>query len=379
MKKLFKIYIPGLVLLGLLFLMLQPNPYFRRALFYNVADIDDYKLFHNRKVEAGKEKAWKLHSNYNQYKLNQEELNFLNQYQTTAFLVVKDTSVLFESYHHQFTDSTISNSFSMAKSIVSLLIGVAIAEEKINSVDDYVYQYIPEFKTGQLKEITLRHLLTMSSGLKWNESYYNPFSATTKAYYGNELNKLVLKAKVIDPPGIYFDYITANTQLLAIILERVTKKTLSKYASEKLWKPIGASNDALWSLDQKNGVEKAYCCFNANARDFARIGQLIANKGKWSDKQIIPENYLSKALMPAYYLMDEKNEPVDFYGFHWWLGQYKNFMFYYARGILGQYIITIPSENLVIVRLGHKRSRNKINHHPEEIFGYLDMALKIAH
>ncbi len=378
MQKIFKIYIPGLLLLGLLFLMLQPNPYFRKALFYNVADIDDYKLFHNRKVEAGEEKAWKLHSNYNQYKLNQDELNFLNQYQTSAFLVIKDTSVLFESYHQQFTDSTISNSFSMAKSIVSLLIGVAIAEEKINSVDDYVYQYIPEFKTEQRKEITIRHLLTMSSGLKWNESYYNPFSVTTKAYYGNELNKLVLNAKAMDTPGVYYDYITANTQLLAIMLERVTQKTLSKYASEKLWQPIGAKHDALWSLDQKNGVEKAYCCFNANARDFARIGQLVANNGKWNDNQIVPVNYLSKALMPAYYLMDEDNKPVDFYGFHWWLGQYKNFIFYYARGILGQYIITIPSENLVIVRLGHKRSRNKINHHPEDIFGYIDLALQIA-
>jgi len=265
----------------------------------------------------------------------------------------------------------------MAKSFVSLLVGIAIDDGLITSVNDPVSKYIPEFYNKKYN-ITIRDLLTMGSGLAWNESYYNPFSVTTKAYYGNSLNKLVIDAKTTEPPAKRFEYITANPQLLSIILQKVTNKTLSEYASEKLWKPLGTKNDASWSLDRKNGVEKSFCCFNSNVRDFARIGQLILNKGSWNGQQIVSEKYIKESLMPAFYLVDKENEPVDFYGYQWWISNYKSTIIYYARGILGQYIIAIPEKNMVIVRLGHKRSKEKINHHPKDLFGYIDLGLKIA-
>ena len=137
-------------------------------------------------------------------------------------------------------------------------------------------------------------------------------------------------------------------------------------------------NVASWSLDQRNGDEKATCCFNSTARDFARFGQLVLQKGMWNDKQIVSESYLKESLSPAAHLMDENNEPVNFYGFQWWISNYKNLEIYYARGILGQYIMSIPSKNMVIVRLGHKRSKKKIDHHPSEMFDYIDLAIKIT-
>ncbi|MCB2194213.1 MAG: beta-lactamase family protein [Bacteroidetes bacterium] len=377
MKKLLKIYIPGFLLLIILFLFLQPNPYFRRAIIYNTVDIDDYQLFKNREVKTGTPQPWEISPNYNQYEISTKDSALLAQYETVAFLVIKDTSIVFESYWEGYSEDAISSSFSMAKSVVGLLVGIALDEGKISSVQDPIARYLPEFKDAKYT-ITVKDLLTMSSGIQWNESYNNPFSVTTKSYYGNNIDKLILKSKSTQEPGKKYHYKVTDPQLLSIILKRVYKQTLSEITSEKLWKPLGAENAASWSLDQEEGDEKATCCFNSNARDFARLGQLILNKGEWNNKQIVSQEYLQEALMPAFYLTDEDNNPVDYYGYQWWICNYKNSMVYYARGILGQYIIAIPEYNLVVVRLGHQRSKEKTDHHPADLFGYLDLALKIA-
>lgn len=377
MKKVFKIYLPIIVLLGLIFLIFQPNPYLRRAIIYNTPDISDHEIFAERIVKSDKHQPWKISSNFNSYNLTPSDSLLFNEYKTVAFVVVKDTSIIFEKYWEGYSENSISSSFSMAKSVVGLLVGIAIDDGLISSVDDPVSKYIPKFENEKYN-ITIRDLLTMSNGLDWNETYSNPFSVTTKAYYGNNLNRLVLKSKSINPPNKKFEYNTASPQLLSIILKTVTNQTLSEYTSEKLWKPLGAKNDAAWSLDQKNGVEKAATFFNSNARDYARIGQLILNNGKWNGKQLISENYLKEALTPATYLVDEKNDPVDFYGYQWWICNYNDINIFSARGILGQYIISIPEKNIVIVRLGHKRDPIKINHHPADLYKYIDLALEIT-
>jgi len=377
MKKILKIYLPLSLLLGLIILFIQPDPFFRKAIIYNTVDINDHELFSSNTVEKGSYQPWELSPNYNNYNLTEDDLLLLNKYETVAFLVIKDTNLVFESYWEGYSENSKSSSFSMAKSIVGLLVGIALDEGLISSLDDPVSKYITEFKDKKYV-ITIRDLLTMSSGLKWNESYYNPFSVTTKSYYGRNLDKLVIKCKSIKPPAEKYRYIAANPQLLSIIIKNVTNKTLSEYCSEKLWKPMGAKNDASWSLDQENGSEKSSCCFNSNARDFARIGQLILNNGSWNGKQLVSESYLKDALTPASYLVDENNNPVKFYGYQWWIGNYEDSEIYYARGILGQYIISIPEKNMLIVRLGHKRSKEKINHHPSDLFEYLDLAYKIT-
>jgi len=216
----------------------------------------------------------------------------------------KRYSPAFEAYWDGYGKDSYSNSFSMAKSIVSLLVGCAINDGYIRSIDDPVGNYLPEFAEGDKAKITIKHLLTMSSGLSWDESYSTLFSLTTKGYYGNNLSQLVLNQTVVKEPGKTFEYRSGDTQLLSLIIEKATGETLSDYASEKIWTKVGAEHDALWCLDRNDGVEKAFCCFNSNARDFARFGQLVLNQGMWNGEQIVPASYLAEALTPATYLYD---------------------------------------------------------------------------
>jgi len=215
----------------------------------------------------------------------------------------------------------------------------------------------------------------MSSGINFDEDYINPFAYPAAAYYGNSIKKLTLSYKVTEEPGKVFKYLSGNTELLGIILEKVTGKSLSEYMSTKLWQPMGAANTAYWSLDQENGMEKAYCCFNSNARDFSRFGLLYLHNGNWNGQQLVPEEFVKQAMQPASLLNEDGNPNVN-YGYHWWILNYKDHHISYCRGILGQYIIVIPDKQMVIVRLGHRRDKEKQNDHPKDLFIYIDKALE---
>ncbi|RLD58412.1 MAG: serine hydrolase [Bacteroidetes bacterium] len=352
--------------------------YIQRAIIYQKVGIEDYKIFENRTVKAGNYIPWELSKNYNKIKLNDSTLKKIEKYKPIAFLVIQDKKIRYERYWDDFNQNSLSNSFSAAKSIVSLLIGIAIDEGKIDSLNQKVVDILPEFsKNPENKNLRIVDLLTMSSGLNWDENYGSLFSTTTKAYYGTDLWKQINNLKVTEQSGKKFKYLSCNPQLLGIILNKATGKTVSEYASEKIWQKIGAKNDALWSLDHKDGIEKAYCCFNSNARDFARFGQLILNNGRWDSTRVISENYIKQATKPATYLSDKNGKPVDFYGFQWWIMKYKNYNIPYARGILGQYIFVIPEKNAVVVRLGHKRDKRKKNHTPVDAYLYLKAAFDI--
>ena len=366
----------AVVVLFAIFLSLPQNCYIVKALIYQKVNIDDYKIFANRTVKKGDAQPWKISSDYNSLKLSKEELDYFNEFGTVAFLVVKDTALLFEAYWDGYGTNSYSNSFSMAKSIISLLVGCAVEDGYIHSLDDPISKYLPELKAGD--SVTIRNLLTMSSGLSWDESYSSLFSQTTKGYYGSNLPKLVLSQISLEKPGKYFEYRSGDTQLLSLIVERATGKTLSDYASERIWSKIGAEHDALWCLDRKNGVEKAFCCFNSNARDFARFGQLVLNNGSWNGKQIIPLDYLHQAVQPATYLKDsETGKPCNFYGYQWWILDLDGYHVIYARGLNGQYIFAIPQLNSVIVRLGHKRSTVRIDGTPEDVYKYIRLGIQI--
>ena len=253
----------------------------------------------------------------------------------------------------------------MAKSITSLLVGIAIKEGKIGSVDDKVSHYLDGFTEGFAGELSIKDLLTMSSGSNWDESYANPLSVTTEAYYGSDLAKTLRSLKIKRKPGSLHEYKSGDTQWLGLLLEKATGKSLSEYASEKLWKPLGAEHAALWSTDRDGGVEKAYCCFNTNARDFARIGQLMLDSGRWKGETIIDSAYFQQSVT-ACMIPDDDNIPCNYYGYQWWIYPGKEQVFY-ARGILGQYIIVIPSKKTVIVRLGHMRAKEFKNGAPLEV------------
>ena len=352
--------------------------YLRKALIYQHPGIEDYQLFHNRTITASTNPTeWPLAQDYNRKPLAGQWRDSIEHYKTVAYLVVKNDSILHEEYWDHYDAASLSNSFSMAKSIVGLLVGCAIEDGKINSVDQKAADFIPHLSNGYGKELTIRHLLTMSSASSWDESYSSATSVTTKAYYGNDLSKLMENIFIESKPGITFEYESGNTQLLAMIIEKATGKSISQYASEKIWQPLGASHDALWSLDKAGGMEKAYCCFNSNARDFARLGLLMLHDGMVNGQQIIAADYIKETITPATYLKDENGQSVNDYGYHWWILHYQGMSMPVARGINGQYIIIIPDYNAVVVRLGHQRSESKRNNFPVDIYTFIDAALEI--
>lgn len=364
-----------LLVLGLLVAWVQmaDKNYLYKALYHNFADIDDHLIFHQRKIEAPAiPMPWPQAKQYNQVQLPPELQQLHKDLQSVAFVIIKSDSLLYEQYWDGYSAESISNSFSVAKSIVSVLLGIALREGDIQSVDQPVGDFLPEFREGAKAKITLRHLLWMSSGLNWDESYSNPLSITTEAYYGSDLKKVINRLEAVEEPGQKFEYKSGDTQILGFVLEAATGKSLADYAEEKLWKPLGAEHKAEWSIDHLKGNEKAYCCFFSNARDFARIGQLYLNRGVWHGDTLVSPDYVQASLTPSGLPSATTGKTTDFYGYHWWLlPAYKGQFVFYARGILGQYIIVIPEKELVIVRLGKKRGARD-GDHPSEVMAMID-------
>lgn len=360
----------SIILVVILAWLLLPA-YLINALTHGNPGLQDYTFFSNRKVSAGKPMPWTESPSINQMVLPDSIMKEMEKYDPAAFLVIQNQEIIFEKYWDGYNKHTLSNSFSVAKSIVGLLTGIALDEGLIDSLDQSVGDFLPAFAEGKKKAITIRNLLTMSSGLNWEEAYTSPFSVTTQAYYGEDLPGLMNGLDVIETPGNQYNYLSSNTELLAMVLTRATGKSLSEYASEKIWRKMGAVDDAWWSLDHEGGLEKAFCCFNASTRDFARFGQLVLNKGHWNEDQLISEKYLAEATSPAGYLLDENYKPVDFYGFQWWIINFKDQQIPYMRGILGQYVFVLPDQNAIIVRLGRERSKVYLGEHTQDIYLYL--------
>ena len=367
-----------LIIVVVLVVVYLALPYYaKQAIIHQYPGIEDYKIFHNRVVKAGTYIPWEIDSLYNTFAIADSTMTKIESYDPVAFLVIQDGKILYEQYWEGYSDSSLSNSFSAAKSIVGLLVGAAIDDGYIKSVDQKVAEFLPSFKEGGKEKISIKDLLTMSSGLDWDEAYSSLFSPTTAAYYTNDLRKLVDDLGVVEEPGKRYYYRSIDSEVLAMIVQAATGKTISEYASEKYWKKMGAHHDALWCLDHKDGMEKAYCCFNSNARDFARWGQLMLNRGKWGDQQLISETYLDETITPAYYLTDDDGMHVNYYGYQWWIMDYNNYKIPYMRGILGQYVFAIPEKNAVVVRLGHKRSDELIGPNRKDMYVYMEAASQI--
>jgi poly-gamma-glutamate synthesis protein (capsule biosynthesis protein) len=183
-----------------------------------------------------------------------------------------------------------------------------------------------------------------------------------------------------EEPGKEHEYQSGVSLLLAFIIEKATGEKISDYVSRKIWTPLHAEEDALWSLDKKDGMEKAYCCFNSNARDFTRLGQLILNKGQWDGNQIVSEQYINDAVTADSTLTVKKDGTTNRrYGFQFWMLEKKGHKIPYFRGILGQYIFVIPDENAIVVRLGKKRAKtdSENNDYPKDIDTWLDAAFEM--
>ncbi|MGM8360873.1 serine hydrolase domain-containing protein [Flavobacterium sp. ARAG 55.4] len=339
---------------------------------HKTAFLDDYKYFDNRTIaNSSVAQPWKIAKNYNQIKATEKLEKLHKDIGTVAFLIIKNDSIRHESYYNNYSKDSKSNSFSMAKSIVTACLGKAIMEGKIKSLDQQVSDFFPEFKTGKSATMTVGDLASMASGLDWDESYYSPFSITTRAYFDDNLKGVILGLKGIEAPGKSFKYLSGNTQLLAMCIEKATAKNLADYVSQSFWKPMGAESDALWQTDSENGMVKAYCCIASNARDFARFGKLYLHHGKWNGKQILDSAFVAQSVNPRFEISPE-------YGYGWWLSNFHNKKVFYMRGHLGQYVIIIPEDQLIIVRLGHQ-SKHSTNGspHSDDFYIYLEETYKM--
>ena len=322
-----------------------------RTIYFNghtTAFLEDYQYFDNRSIEKGVGQPWHISKAYNTVKPTAALEEMHKKIGTVAFLIIKNDSIWNESYYDDYDKDSKSNSFSMAKSLVSASLGKAIMEGKIKGLDQKVSDFFPEFNDVYSSQLTVGDLSSMSSGLNWDERYYSPFSITTRAYFDEDLKGVILGLKGVTAPGKAYKYLSGDTQLLAMCIEKAVGKSLATYVSDSFWKPMGAENEALWQTDKAGGIVKAYCCVASNARDFARFGKLYKQNGKWNGRQLLDSAFIAKSTTPRFASSPE-------YGYGWWLSTYKGQKIFYMNGHLGQYVIVIPEDDLIIVRLGHEK------------------------
>jgi CubicO group peptidase (beta-lactamase class C family) len=339
LKRFFK-WTLGLLLLIVIVLYITDYEYILKGVRvvyltgHTTAYIDDHPSFENNTIEASKDsQSWNLHPDYNTFKTTSTLASTNKELGTVAFLVIKNDSIWFEDYEENYGPKSKTNSFSMAKSIISASLGKAIHDGYIKSLDQPIGDFYPQYAQTAT---TVGDLSSMASGLDWEESYKSPFSVTARAYYDDDLASTILNQKVIEKPGVYFKYLSGNTQLLAMIIEKATGQKLSDYVSTSFWKPMGMEEEAIWQVDDKdNRLVKAYCCIASNARDFARFGKLYKNYGRWNGKTLIDSSFVAASIRPRF-------EDSPEYGYGFWLSNHLDKKIFVMRGILGQYVITIP-------------------------------------
>ena len=309
------------------------------------ANIDDGKFFTKNIIQTTNPVLWNEHPDYNKKELPKNIVDDLIHSNTASFLVIKDGKLLHEQYWNGYHELSKTNSFSMAKAVTVMLYGKAVEEGKIKNIDQNFSEFYDEFKLKPFgKDLSLKHLAQMESGLIWDENYKNPFLPNARAYYGRSLIKATFSRKFKEKPGERFEYQSGSTQLLGFAVKKAINQSLSSYLSEKFWIPLGMEQNADWSVDE-NGMEKTYCCIHSNSRDFAKLGQLFINDGKVGDEQILNLDFIEQMRTPT-----EKSDGI--YGMGFWINNDNPIKHYYFLGLQGQYIIMIPEHKMVIVRTG---------------------------
>lgn len=383
MKKIFL----ALILISIIYTACVPL----RSIKYLVPDASDSAKFNNLTIQQSAVpfyfKPYQQHPAYTA--LHKKIDSSLIDTKTSAFIVIKNDSII---YQHLAEDTYLQAkqpSFSIAKSFVGTLVGIAVDRGQIKSTNDLVIDYLPELAENdeRFNRLTIQHVLDMRSGFKYNERSFTPFAKIVRSYYGADLKKMVGNLKMKNEPNTVFEYMSINTQVLAMILEKVTGKTLNVLLQEDLWQPLGAESNALWSVDNKNNV-KSFCCINATALDYAKLGRLYLNDGNWQGKQIVSKQWIAATTHPDTlakkryknqfwatrdfkYFPDslsaikqlEKEElgyPVErntdgryFYA--------KKVYDYKAQGMFHQSIYVNPQNQVIIVRLGGRQK--KLNFH----------------
>jgi CubicO group peptidase (beta-lactamase class C family) len=325
-----------------------------RALIWRESDVGDQHRFPARRIRAGARASRLPRGDEVDFVLSGGGRldKFLRETDTLAFVVVHRDRVVYERYFDGATPGDLQTSFSAAKSFVSTLVGIAIDAGLIGSVDDRVTEYLPELaaRDPRFGQITLRHLLTMSSGIRYREGGFLSLGDDTYTYYGVDLRDVALnRTRIEAPPGTGWQYNNYHPLLLGLVLERTTGMSVSEFMARRLWQPLGAEADATWNLDSKqSGFEKLESGLNATALDYARFGLLFLHNGQWNGTRIVSEEWVRAATRAG-----TATDPAYSYGYRyfWWLDVERPGRFY-AMGKYGQYIYVAPDADAVVVRLG---------------------------
>ncbi len=360
--------------------MIRYSPeYVVRALRWRESSVETYReLFPARPVAApaepfqfdeAPEKAGEVAQLFESIMETPDLDDFMTESGTEAFIVIQDDTILLERYYNGAGRETLMTSFSVAKSFTTALIGAAIEEGYIGSLDDPITDYLPELaqRDGRFEQITIRHLMLMASGLDYQELRPGLFNSddVITTYYPDQREAALSFTEIVDSPGAYFQYNKYHPQLLGLILERATGFQVASYLEQKIWQPIGMEYDGSWSMDsEESGFEKMETGVNATAIDFAKFGRLYLEGGNWQGVQVLPAEWVSEstqvdpAIHNASYYPDEFGQAIyrdlDGYYKYMWYGFFRgeegyDFM---AEGDRGQFIYVAPEKRLIIVRNG---------------------------
>ncbi len=356
-------------LLILLFMNLFTGCTYYNMVVHQSPNADDMKIFSNRSISPG---SHPFHFNYsNKYKsyldtvklynpdTKQESTldSLLSQDKTSAFIIYINNQIVCEKYFRGNTESKASCVFSISKSILSALTGVVISNGYIQSIDQRITDFIPQLKGNpNFNQITIKQLLQMSSGLDWEKN--KTFDDDGKFYYTSNIRRLIVRHKLSRVPGSNWEYKNIDAELLGWVIENATGATLSDLVLKYLWEPMGAEFGAYWSLDSKNGVEKASSSFNACARDLLKFGCIYLNNGKFNDKQIVPQSWIANIFdIPA----SPNQQPLLKHNFLWWIPNDGADREIVADGYLGQRVTINPRYNIVIVKLSEANSNANLD------------------
>ena len=291
--------------------------------------------------------------------------DFLSRQRITGLLILKDGKIVLGRYQYDRKPEHRFASMSMAKTVVGLLVGVALKEGKIASLDDPAEKYAPELKGSAWGAVTFRNLLRMSSGAKWSDKVVAGAATdiarlSAETYYRRARggpSAITWVKDSVAPQGTVFNYSSAETFALALALRGAIGVDLATYLSEKIWKVIGAESDASWLTDW-SGMESAYCCINARLRDYGRLGLLLANDGVWNGREVIPKEFLldaTDATRQPDYLRPRRATQFFGYGYQTWIYPFSTRTFQ-ARGLFGQEIIVQPESRTVVVMTSVSRT-----------------------
>lgn len=377
----------GLLVLVALVIQLTGHGYFWKALSatylqgHSTAHIDDAGNFAQRKIATTQPLAWDKDAAFNKEPLNTATLGYLQQYKSAAFVVAKNGKLLHETYFAPYTENSKTNSFSMAKTVTTMQVGLAVQQGLIPSFDAPITQFLPEYVgSARASKATISQLSAMKAGHDWTENYKLPFNVTTDLYFGKDAEKLVLNKNFEREPNTEFEYSSGSTQVLGVILKRAIQKknpqsNVSEHLSQSLWQPLGMEQDALYTLDragEDGGMERTYCCIFATTRDYAKLGQLLLQDGQWGGKQLLDKAFVERMRKP---------DLKPYYGHSLWMDWTYKHPFYSLQGHQGQYVIVVPSLQLVVVRVGQYRNKALLGPNgriPLEVYSFVDEAVRLA-